>query len=450
MQDKSKFLGDEPIGRLLFKMSTPAIIAMSVLALYNIVDTIFIGRWVGVDGIAGVAISFPIFIIIIGLSQTIGIGCSSLTSIRLGEKRYNKAAEIIGNSLTMNMLIGTALTFAGLFFIDDLLRLFGASATTLPLAKEYTTVILYGAVLTMCAISGNNTIRSLGNSKAAMVSMILGAITNMILDPIFIWYMDMGLSGAAWATVASHAVSILYLSFSFKQYGISSMILSNLKIKDHIIPGEILNIGFPSLIRQTSGSIMLIVLNNSLFFYGGDLAIAAFGIIFRLSSFALMPIFGITQGLQPILGFNYGARKFLRAKESIYLSIKAATVLSLIFFAVSMVFTKHIVMIFTKDPALIDLAIYGTRIIFLALPIIGFQVIGGGLFQSLGKAKPALILNLLRQVIILIPMILILPIFFAQDGIFYAFPLSDILAATITYLYVKKEIDFLNSSLEDY
>ena len=440
MNHNTKELGMGKISKLLWKQSTPAIIGMVFLSLYNLVDTIFIGRGVGALGIAGVAITWPLSMMVMALAQTIGIGAASIISRSLGAKKYDKASKTLGNLFSLSIIIGVIATILGMIYLNPILRLFGTTDTIMPFAHDYLFIILIGTLPQIFTMASNNVIRSEGNAKFSMTIIVSGAILNMALDAILIFGFNMGIKGAAWATTSSY-----FLSFALALYyylrGKSSI---KVKLSDFILDFKIIKekfaIGLSSLGRMSAGSVMTIILNNKLAIYGGDLAIAAFGIINRLLMFLLMPVFGLVQGMQPILGYNYGAKKYRRSKAVIYLAAKVSTVMFSIAFVILMLFTKFFMQIFTEDTSLINMAVPATRILVLMLPLIGYQVIAAGMYQSMGKATKAFILSIMRQILFLIPLVLILPLFFGLDGIWYTFPLADLLAGIVTAIILYKEI----------
>ncbi|MFZ5968010.1 MAG: MATE family efflux transporter [Bacillota bacterium] len=443
--DHSKQLGESKVSELLLKFSIPAIVGMMVNALYNVVDRIFIGRGVGSLGIAGITIGFPIMIVMMAFGMLIGIGATSLISIRLGERKKEEAELIAGNAMVLLILISLGISVLGLIFIDPLLLRFGASEAVLPYAKDYLTIILFGAVFQGIGFGMNNFIRAEGNPKIAMVTMMIGAILNTILDPIFIFLLGMGIKGAAYATILSQAVSALWVLHYF--FGGKSMLkihVQNLKLQMSIVL-NIFAIGSAPFAMQIAASVLTIILNKSLQYYGGDVAISAMGIINSIVLLILMPIFGINQGSQPIIGYNYGAQKFDRVKEALKLAIMAATVIVTIGFIGTRLFPEQLIRLFNdKDPELIAFGAKGLKMFLLCLPIIGFQIVSSNYFQAVGKPKQSMFLSLSRQVLILIPAILILPRYFGLDGILMAGPAADFLSSLLTgtWLYMElKQLD---------
>jgi len=443
--DHARQLGNERIGKLLVKFSIPAIVGMVVNALYNIVDRIFVGQGVGSLGIAGITVGFPFMLIIMAVGMLIGIGATALISIRLGEQNKEEAEQIAGNG--MILLIGTAilLTIVGFLFFDRLLRLFGASAAVLPYARDYMQIIVLGAVFQGVGFGMNNFIRAEGNPKIAMWTMLIGAVLNTILDPLFIFYWGMGIRGAAVATVLSQMVSAVWVLYYF--YGGRSVLKirrRDLKLRMPIVR-DIFAVGSPPFAMQLAASLLMVIFNNSLNKYGGDLAISAMGIINSIAMLILMPIFGINQGAQPIIGYNYGARQFNRVKKALKLAINAATVVATLGFAVVTLFPEQLIRIFNpKDAELIKMGSRALVIFLLFLPIVGFQIVGANYFQAVGKPREAMLLSLSRQIIVLIPAVIFLPRFFGLDGVFYAGPLADLVSSIVTGIWLFYELRHLD------
>lgn len=426
--------------RLLFRQSLPAIIGLLVMSLYNVVDAIFIGQSVGALGIAGLAICFPVQMMIIAIAQTIGIGAASIISRAMGAKQQARAEEALGNFFTLTLILGTVFTILGLVFITPILQLFGATDSILLYAKEYLQIILYGTFFLCFTASSNNIIRAEGSAKFAMKVMIASALVNIVLDPILIFGFDMGLSGAAIATVTSQVIASLVAFYYFASGRNSVRVhFANFKLKLKLTK-EIFAIGSSALARQSAGSVEQAVLNHSLGFYGGDLAIAAFGIINRMMMTIFMPMFGLVQGMQPVLGFNHGARETKRASDAVTLTMKAATIFSIAAFAGIMLFSESLIRIFTSDSELIKLTDHAVRIVILMLPLIGFQVIAGGVYQALGKPWQALVLSTLRQLLFLVPLVLLLSYWIGLDGVFWAFPTADVLASVVTGTMIYREL----------
>lgn len=450
---KNEMLGTENVKSLLFKLSMPAMIGMIVQALYNFVDTIFVGRGAGYLAIGGIAIAFPVQMVIMAFGQMFGIGGASIVSRALGAKDYDKAEKTVGNVLTSSIIAAVIMTILGLVFLEPILKLFGATENLLPYSKEYLSVILLGSISFIVGMAGNNLIRAEGNAVVSMVTMLISAGLNIILDPIFIFVFDMGIKGAAIATVISQTVSTIYILFHF--LGGKSAVklhLNNLILNAKIMK-EIITVGISAFVRQVASSIMTIVLNNAIKMCGGgnvDIAISAYGIINRLMMFVLMPMFGIVQGMLPIVGFNYGAGKFKRVKKTLKYSITTVTIMSIVGFLILMIFPKQLIGIFdsSKNPELLNIGVTATRMVVLAMPVIGFQVIASSLFQALGMAMKSFVLSSSRQILILIPLILILSKAFGLIGIWAAFPVADILSAILTAIFFTRQIKRFNKEEE--
>jgi putative MATE family efflux protein len=433
----------------LIKFSMPAIVGMLVNATYNVVDRIFIGQGVGSLGIAGATVGFPIMLVQMAFAMLIGLGANALVSIRLGEQRKEDAELIMANALVLLIFVSLALTAPGLIFLKPLLRLFGASDTIMPYAVDYTQVILLGTVFQTVGFGMNNFIRGEGNPKTAMKTMFIGAGLNILLDPIFIFILHMGVRGAAIATIISQAVSAIWVLCYFRSNrSLLKIRRSNLHIHKAVVL-KIFAIGSAPFAMHMVASVLNAVLNNQLQRYGGDMAISVMGIIYSLTMLILMPIFGINQGSQPIIGYNYGAKKYDRVKKTITLAIGAATVVVLAGFMLTQLLPSVLIKLFNpSDTKLIEMGRHGIRIFFIMLPVVGFQVVSSNYFLAVGKAKQAMFLTLTRQLIFLIPAILILPRFFGLDGIWMASPLSDFLAALVTGLFLFKEIGHLGRQHE--
>ncbi|TCT15408.1 putative MATE family efflux protein [Natranaerovirga pectinivora] len=448
---QKRSLGEEKISRLLFNLAFPSIFAMTVNALYNIVDTIFIGKWVGDLGIAGLAIAFPIQMLIMGFGQLIGIGAASAISRSLGAGDKERAEKVLGNSFTSLLFLSGIFAIIGLVFTDFILVLFGATETILPYAKDYVTIIFMGSVFFAFAVNLNNIVRAEGKAVIAMFSMVIGAVLNIALDPIFIYFLDMGIKGAALATIISQFVSFLFV-MTYILSGKSALKLKLQHLKaDFKIMKEIVSVGFSAFAKQSTNSFFAIIVNNTLRVFGGDVAITIFGIVNRIIMFLFLPMIGIVHGMQPIVGYNYGANKIKRVKQTINLTLIVATVFAVIGWINGMVFGGFIVRAFTEDPYLISEGARVFRIVILMLPLVGIQFVGATLFQSLGKAIPALILSMLRQFIVLAPLVIILPRIFGLEllGVWIAFPISDIIASGITIFLITRQLKLIYSQIDE-
>ena len=445
--DRSKQLGEENIGKLLMKFSIPAIVGMLVNALYNVVDRVFIGQipgGVGKIALSGVTVTFPIATLILAFGMLVGIGTAALISIKLGQQKKEEAEHILGNAFTLIILISIMVTVIGLIFLEPMLLKFGASEATLPYAKQYMTIVLIGVVFQNVGFGLNNTIRSEGNPRIAMYTMLIGGILNTILDPIFIFVFHMGVTGAAIATVISQAVNTIWvLSYFFSGKSILKIRYKNLKLKAAVVK-SIFAIGFSPFSMQIAASVVAIISNRSLAKYGGDLAIGSMGVITSIAMLVLMPIFGINQGAQPIIGYNYGAKKYDRVKHALKLAILAATAITTTGFILIQLFPTQLIGIFNKDPELIEIGVHGMRIYLLMLPIVGFQIVSSSYFQAIGKAKVSIFLSLSRQVLILMPLLFTLPRFFELNGVWMSGPSSDAIASILTAIFLYIEMKHLN------
>jgi len=429
-------LADEPIKTLLWRLSLPATAGMFVMSLYNVVDAIFVGRGVGTLGIAGVSIVFPVQMVITGIGLMVGMGAASLISRSLGADRMERAARTLGNAIILILILGGTLAAVGLSWSTFLLRLFGATETILPYAKEYMDIILLGVVFHEFSMAGNAIIRAEGNARVAMISMFIGALLNIALDPVFIFALGMGIRGAAIATVIAHVAATLYLV----RYFLSGRSSLRIRVKNFILQltvvKEIVAIGLAAFVRTTAGSFMAVIINRTLGFYGGDVSIAVFGVVFKVLHFAVMPNMGISQGLQPILGFSYGARRYDRGIEVIRHSVIIATAISIAAFLIIRIFAGSIISIFSTDATLISQGTHAIRLVFIAIYLVGFQIVGATVFQAIGKAIPTLVLSSSRQILFLIPLIFILPHFFGLNGVWPSFPIADTLSFAITLALV--------------
>ncbi len=444
--DKTERLGKEKISKLLIKLSLPATVGMFAMGLYNVVDAIFIGRGVGALGIAGITIVMPIQMLMTAIGMAIGIGGASIISRNLGAKNNEKANITFGNMIILTVIISFTMSIIGYVFMKPVLLLFGAKGGIIQYAKDYLSIILIGTPLVSFAMMSNNVIRSQGNAKVAMISMLISALTNIILDPIFIFGFNMGIKGAATASVISQFITFFYIiHFFIKGKGVIKIKINKKYIKPRKpIVKEIFAIGISSFVRQGSGSIMIIVLNHTLIIYGGELSVAVFGIVIRILRFLFIPMLGIAQGFLPISGFNYGAKDYKRVREIFKKSNITTLIIGLTGFTITMIFAKQIISLFTTDPVLIRESINALRIIILAIPIIGFNVIGSSYYQALGKALPALFLSLLRPIILIIPLVLIMSAFLGLDGIWYSFPIADIISVSIVSVMIIPELKLLN------
>ncbi|KUO60142.1 MAG: MATE family efflux transporter [Gracilibacter sp. BRH_c7a] len=438
MKQQSERLGKEPIPKLLSKLAFPAMIGMFVMASYNVVDTIIISKAVGTLGVAAVSIAFPVQMIMMALAGAIGIGGASVISRMLGANKLATANQVFGNVISLVLIISIIGLLLGLSLLTPILILFGSSPTILPLAQDYLGIILYGTVFFAFGFSMNNIVRSEGNARTAMMTMVISAALNVVFTMFLVFVMNLGIKGSALGTVLAQAVTACYLIIYFIR-GRSSLSFKPLYLIPRLfIIKQISAIGSSAFIQQAAGSVMFIVANHMLVFYGGDLAVAVFGIIHKVLMFSLMPIVGVVQGLLPIVGYNFGANLHHRVSESILLAIKASTIIATTAFVSVMAFPRILMLVFTDDILAVEMGITALRIIFALSMTIGLQIITGGVFQALGKARAAFILSMSRQIFFLIPMLLAFPLIFGLSGVWLAFPLSDLLSFFLSLWYIQK------------
>ncbi|HHT48488.1 MAG TPA: MATE family efflux transporter [Firmicutes bacterium] len=413
---------------------------MLVNALYNLVDTIFVGRGVGYLAIGGLTIAFPVQMLIMAVSLMIGVGGSSVVSRSLGAKNHEQAAQTAGNSFFLVSLLGFAIFILGSIFIDPLLHLFGATTEIFPYAKTYLRTIFVGTIYFPSVVASNNLIRAEGKAKIAMISMLIGAIANIFLDYLFIFPLEMGVYGAALATILSQLLSAIFVIVYFTR-GHSTLQFrpSHFRPTKDILR-QILTVGFASFARNAAGSLIVVIVNHLLVLYGGSLAISVYGVLQRFTRFLFMPLFGIVQGMQPIVGYNYGARKLDRVTHAVKLSIIVATIYATTTSLLAQAFPTFVIGLFSEEPELIEKGTLALRFVIAMVPLIGIQIVGAALFQALGKALPSLILTLSREILLFIPFVLILPSFLGLTGIWLAFPLADLFAILFTIVFLKKEM----------
>lgn len=441
-----KHLGDAPIGKLLLQYSIPAIIGMVVNALYNIVDRMFIGNIpdIGSLAITGVGITMPIMTIVLAFGMLIGIGTTANISLNLGKGNRTTAEKLLGNAFTLSIIVGLAIAITGTIFANPILNLFGASENTLFYAKEYIGIILLGCTFNILSFALNSTVRADGNPKMSSITMVIGCGANIILDYLFIFVLNLGVKGAALATIISQAITFFIILYYYTA-GNSNLKLKieNFKLKKHLVTMTFA-IGIAPFATQIATSLVQVIANNALKTYGSDLAIGAMTVISSLNIIFMMPIFGINQGCQPIIGFNYGAKKYERAKEAFKYATIAACVICIIGFVSIQCFPTQIISLFNSDPELTTLAIKGIRIYLLMMPVVGINIVATSYYQSIGKAKISMFVSLLRQVILLIPFTIILPKFIGLDGVWAAGACADSLSVIITLVLLKKEFKQLD------
>ncbi len=438
--DQTNVLGEEKITTLLRRYSVPAIIGMVVNALYNVVDSIFVGQGVGEVGLVAVTLAFPLMVILMAVGMFVGLGAAAMVSIRLGQKDKEGAELILGNAVMLMIVLVLLTTAVSLAFLDPLLILLGATPEVMPYARDFSTIILAGSIFMHVSFGINNLIRAQGDPNTALKTMLIAALLNTALNPLLIFVFHMGIKGSAWATVTSQAVATIWvMSYFIRGAGTMRLKRKNLSLRREII-AAIARIGMAPFLLQVSASLVMVILNYQLLAYGGVLAVAAFGIVNRVLMLSLMPVMGISQGAQPIIGYNFGAGKFPRVIEVVKIATLAATAFCCFSFLLILAFDEHIVRLFNGNAELIRLGSTGLKTFLALLPVIGVQLIGANYFQAVGKAKYAIVFNLLRQIILLIPLIYILPNFWGLTGIWLAGPASDLVASVVTAWFMAREI----------
>ena len=431
-------LGTDKIGRLLRQYALPAIIAQTAASLYNMVDSIFIGQGVGPLAISGLAVTFPLMNLSTAFGTLVGAGAAVMLSVLLGQKNYKAANKVLGNVVSLNIIIGVIFMAVALIFIDPILYFFGASENTLPYAKEYITIILIGNVITHVYFGLNAAMRSSGFPKKAMALTIFTVLFNTLLDPLFIFVFDMGIAGAAWATVLAQTVAMFIVLKHFSDKNKAFHFEKGIFKLDLRVAKDSLAIGMGPFLMNAAACLVTLFINQQLRDYSGDLGIGAYGICNRLIFMFIMICMGLNQGMQPIAGYNYGAKQYSRVKEVFWMTAKLGTVVTCICFIIGMLFPRIAVGIFTHDQSLMDMASHGFRILVIGFPIVGFQMIGTNFFQCLGMVKKSVILSLSRQILFLLPLLYALPLWHGASGVWMSFPISDLLSATLTAILLRR------------
>lgn len=425
-------LGTKPVGKLLMQYAIPAIIAMTASSLYNMVDSIFIGQGVGAMAISGLAITFPFMNLSAAFGAAIGVGASTLMSVKLGQKDYRTAENILGNTITLNVIIGVTFGVVCLMFLDPILRFFGASNQTIVYARDYMEIILLGNAITHLYFGMNSVLRSASKPRHAMYATMFTVVLNTILDPLFIWTFGLGIRGAAYATVLSQLVALIWQFWIFS----NPKELIRLKRGIYSLRGDlvknIIGIGISPFSMNVCACMVVIFINNQLVRFGGDMSVGAFGIANRIVFIFVMFVMGINQGMQPIAGYNYGAQKLDRMMQVVKLSIIAATVIMILGWFLAMLAPRQCVSLFTTDQHLIDTTVHGMRRMMVMLPIVGYQMVITNFFQCIGKVKISIFLSLSRQLLFLLPALALLPMWFGLDGVWLAQPVSDLIASVVT------------------
>lgn len=447
-------LGTESIPKLLKQYAVPAIIAMTASSLYNMIDSAYIGQGVGPMAISGLAVTFPLMNLSTAFGTLVGVGASTLISVLLGQRNYSVARRVLGNVIIMNCVIGLLFMAVSLLFLDPILYFFGASEATIPYAREYMQVVLIGNIITHLYFGLNAVLRAAGHPRKAMYATILTVALNTILDPIFIFVLDMGIRGAAIATVISQLVSLIWQIKIFSNKDEFLHFSKDMMKFDYKIAYRSLSIGMAPFLMNVASCFIVILINKGLQTYGdmemaggGDLSIGAYGIINRLSFLFVMVVMGFTQGMQPIAGYNYGAQLYDRVIKVLRLTIICATIVMTAGFLAAMIFPELMIRIFTSDPQLIDLSSKGARLVFLAFPIIGFQIVTSNFFQSLGMAKKAIFLSLSRQLLFLAPCLIILPRLIGVKGVWLSLPISDIISTIVTIFMLRTLLKQFNEEI---
>ena len=431
-------LGTKPVGKLLAQYALPAIVAMTASSLYNMIDSIFIGQGVGPLAISGLAITFPLMNLSAAFGAAVGIGSSTCISVKLGQKDYKMAENIFGNSFTLNLIVGVAFGLVTLLMLDPILYFFGASENTIPYARDYMLVILAGNVVSQTFLGMNAVLRAASKPRQAMAATVLTVVLNIVLAPIFIWPLGMGIQGAALATILSQLVALLWqIKLFSNQDEILHFQRGIYKLKGAIVK-NIASIGMSPFAMNVCACVVVIFINAGLSRYGGDLAVGAYGIASKVSFIFVMVTIGLNQGMLPIAGYNYGAQRFDRLMRVLKLAMVTATAITATGFVIAEFFPYQCARLFTTDKTLIDMAVEGIRIHMLAFPIVGCQMVITNFFQCIGKAKISIFLSLSRQMLFLLPLLVVLPPVMKVDGVWTAMPISDTVAAVVAFIMMAK------------
>ena len=436
-QDSPLSLGTDSLSSLLWRYAMPAIIAQGSSTLYNILDSIFVGQGVGPLAISGLALTMPVMNLSAAFGAMVGVGSSALTSIRLGQGNKRAAELILGNVVLLNVVMGVAFMALGLIYLDDLLYMFGASDDSIPYAREFMRVILIGNVITHLYLGLNNQLRVTGYPQKAMHTMLLSVVLNLVLCPLFIFVFKWGIAGSAWATVIAQTVALGWQLHHFsRKQNFLSFRRDSFRFNWDIVRGT-LSIGMAPFIMQCCACVVVIFVNNTMLDYGGDLAIGAYGIVNRVAFLFTMVVMGLNHGMQPIVGYNYGAKNYERVRRILFMTIGWATLVTTVGFLVCQLFPEYVVRLFAKEDGsgdatqLIALASHGLQAILIAFPIVGFSIVVGNFFQYIGKAKRAILLSMTRQMLFILPLLVVLPPKWGQDGVWYSIPIADTMAMVL-------------------
>ena len=431
-------LGTQPVGKLLWQYALPGVIAMTASSLYNMVDSIFIGHGVGPMALAALGISFPLMNIGAAFGAAVGIGGSTLMSLRLGQRQYDKANNVLGNMVALNIITGLLVGIVSLIFLDPILTFFGASEQTLPHAREYMFILLLGNVITHLYLGLNAALRSASKPRAAMIATIVTVVLNTILDPIFIWPLHMGIKGAAIATVLAQAVVLCWQLWQFSRQRELLHLEWRFLVPARNIVKDIVSIGISPFAMQLTGCVVAIFMNNALMTYGGDLAVGAYSIANRLGFVFFMVIIGICQGFQPIAGYNYGARNMDRVKHVLRLTITASVIAMTVGWVIGELLPGPCTRLFTDDEQLLTISIRGIRINMLVFPVIGYQAVVTNFFQTIGKVRISIFMSLSRQLLFLLPMLLLFSSLWGLDGVWASLPASDFAAFLVAVIIMQR------------
>ncbi|MDR0927782.1 MAG: MATE family efflux transporter [Ignavibacteria bacterium] len=449
--DSREHLGVAPIPKLLREFSIPAVVGLLVNGMYNIVDRIFVGQGVGTLGIAGMTVGFPIILMTLGLTLLISVGANVTFGIRLGERKYDEAEEILGNSFVMMFIVAVVVSIICLVFLHPILSIFGASPEVLPYAADYLKVIMIGNVFGTMALGLNNLMRTAGAPKLSMLTQIIGSIVNAGLAPLFIFQFNMGIKGAAYATIIAQGISAIwcfaYFVLKSSPYRIRPKYF---KLKAKLISG-MCKLGMAPFSMQICSSIVNVILIKMLASYGGDTAISVIGLLISINSVVLFPIMGISQGMQPIISYNYGARNLVRILRAYRLALLVSTIYVTLGFLLLQIFPAQVISVFnSNDAELVKMGVHSIRIFSLFFPTVGFQIMTSIFFQATNRPTQSIVLGLSRQIIFLLPLISTLPFIFGFDGIIYSFPIADVLSTVLTFIFISKEMKIYKRQLRPY
>lgn len=439
--DRSEQMRNQSIGKLLWSFSLPTIVGMLVSSLYNVIARIFVGRGIGPLAIAATTVAFPIMILLMAFSLLIGVGATALISLKLGEQKKDEAEKVAGNAMTMLILLPAILAVLFLLFTEPILITFGASTAVLPYARDFTQIIMLGSVFGSISMGMNNFIRAEGNPKMAMYTQILGAVVSVALNYIFIFIFHWGIKGSAFAIILAQLISAIWvLSYFFTGRSLVKIRWKNLRPTWPVL-ASIMAIGFAPFAMQAASCIQQLILNKTLMFYGGDMALAAIGIVMSISTLLFMPVLGLSQGAQPIIGYNYGARQYKRVRETWKVAVLVGTGIALAGYLAIHIWPVPLVALFSKgDTALTAMTVHAMLIFFALLPVLGFQITSSIYFQAVGKGKQAAVLSLSRQFLIFIPLLLVLSHFWGIDGVWRTAPISDGLSVALTAGFIYFEM----------